>query len=507
MNGLGVSRRQDGLWGEQMKLTDIFKNITTLRTQGDLETDIRGLCQDSRYVEPGNLFICVKGTKMDGHLFLEQAAAAGAVAALVEDWPEQDYGLVLIQVIQVNSVIKEVAGAFYGYPDQKLQLIGVVGTNGKTTSTYLMKSVLEAAGYRVGLIGTIANLIGNRVLEAKNTTPGTLELQKLFHEMVKDDVEYVVMEVSSHSIHQGRVTGLRFRSGIFTNITQDHLDYHQTFEEYLRVKTKFFSDLPATSWAALNCDDEHAGRIIPQTAARVLTYGIENPSDIKAESIKISPDGVGYTAVTPLGNLPLQLHFTGYFNVYNSLGVLTCALSLGIDLASIKRGLESTTGVPGRFEKVKAGQTGFTVIVDYAHTPDGLENILKTGRGLKPRRLLLVFGCGGDRDRTKRPIMGALAANLADYTIITSDNPRSEAPLEIIREIENGFTQANPEAHYLLEVDRAEAIRKIIWEAGPGDLILIAGKGHETYQQFADHTIHFDDREVAGAVLKERFHA
>jgi UDP-N-acetylmuramoyl-L-alanyl-D-glutamate--2,6-diaminopimelate ligase len=334
-----------------------------------------------------------------------------------------------------------------------------------------------------------------------------LELQKLFSEMVDAGVEYTVMEVSSHSIHQGRVAGLEFRCGIFTNITQDHLDYHKTFEEYLRVKSKFFIDLPATSWAAINADDGHAETIIRKTAAKVLTYGIDAAADIKAENVKLSPDGVAYTAVTPLGSIPLRLNFSGYFNVYNSLGVLAGALSLGIDAASIKRGLETTHGVPGRFQKVTAGQTGFTVIVDYAHTPDGLENILTTGRGLNPGRLLLVFGCGGDRDRTKRPVMGALAANLADYTIITSDNPRSEEPMAIIREIEAGFTQASPGAAYHLEVDRAEAIRKMIGEARPGDLILIAGKGHETYQQFADHTIHFDDREVAGAALKERFHA
>jgi UDP-N-acetylmuramoyl-L-alanyl-D-glutamate--2,6-diaminopimelate ligase len=495
------------VWGEAMKLKEIIKNITTIRIQGDSDREIRGICQDSREAGPGSLFICVKGAKLDGHRFLEQAAAAGAAAALVEDWPERDYGLVIIQVLSVNGVLKEVAGAFYGYPDQKLQLIGVVGTNGKTTSTYLMKSVLEAAGYRVGLIGTIANLIGDKVVEAKNTTPGTLELQKLFSEMVDAGVEYTVMEVSSHSIHQGRVAGLEFRCGIFTNITQDHLDYHKTFEEYLRVKSKFFIDLPATSWAAINADDGHAETIIRKTAAKVLTYGIDAAADIKAENVKLSPDGVAYTAVTPLGSIPLRLNFSGYFNVYNSLGVLAGALSLGIDAASIKRGLETTHGVPGRFQKVTAGQTGFTVIVDYAHTPDGLENILTTGRGLNPGRLLLVFGCGGDRDRTKRPVMGALAANLADYTIITSDNPRSEEPMAIIREIEAGFTQANPGAAYHLEVDRAEAIRKMIGEARPGDLILIAGKGHENYQQFADHTIHFDDREVAGAALKERFHA
>lgn len=488
-----------------MKLAEVVKNLKILRTSGDLDLELTGLCQDSRAVVPGNLFFCVKGVNVDGHRFLTQAAAAGAVAALVEDWPDTDPGLVLIQVPNVSAAIKEVAGAFYDYPERKLHLIGVVGTNGKTTSTYLMKSILEAAGHRVGLIGTIANIIGDQVLEAHNTTPGTLELQQLFDRMVRDGVNYVVMEVSSHSIHQGRVAGLRFQSAIFTNITQDHLDYHKTFEEYLRVKSQLFQDLPSDSWAAINGDDPHSREIIAKTSAHVLTYGIEQPADVKAENIRIGMDGVEYTVISPQGNLDLKLHLTGYFNVYNSLGVLTAALGLGIDLSVIKRGLESITGVPGRFQKIVVPGMNFTVIVDYAHTPDGLENTLRTGRGLNPRRLLLVFGCGGDRDRTKRPIMGALAAKMADYSIITSDNPRSEEPMAIIREIESGFKAAATAAAYQLEADRELAIRKIIMEAQPGDLVIIAGKGHETYQQFADRTIHFDDREIAAAVLKERF--
>jgi UDP-N-acetylmuramoyl-L-alanyl-D-glutamate--2,6-diaminopimelate ligase len=490
-----------------VKLKEIIKNLTIIRTGGDLDLEIGGIGQDSRMVTPGDLFLCVKGVQTDGHRFLASAAAAGAVAALVEEWPEQDYGLTLIQVADVKAVLREVAGAFYNYPDRKLQLIGVVGTNGKTTSTYLMKNILEAAGHRVGLIGTIVNLIGEEEIPAHNTTPGPLELQQLFYRMVQAGVEYVVMEVSSHSIDQGRVAGLRFRCGIFTNITQDHLDYHKTFTEYLRVKTRFFVGLPNTAWAVLNGDDRHAQTISLKTAAKVVTYGIEQAVDLKAEDIRISPEGVSYSVVSPRGRLDLQLHLTGRFNVYNSLGVLSAAMGLGIDLTAIKTGLENTVGVPGRFQKVAGPQSDFTIIVDYAHTPDGLENILKTGRGLNPRRLLLVFGCGGDRDRTKRPIMGSLAARLADYTIITSDNPRSEEPQQILREIETGFREGKPDGAYALEVDRAAAIRRVIRMARTGDLVLIAGKGHETYQIFADRTIDFDDREVAAAALKERFHA
>lgn len=488
-----------------MNLAVLVQNLKILKTSGPLDVEISGLCQDSRLVTPGVLFCCVKGVKLDGHIFLAQAAAAGAVAALVEDWPVNNPGLVLIQVENVNAALRKVAGRFYNYPERKLQLIGIVGTNGKTTSTYLMKSILEAAGHRVGLIGTIANLIDNQELPTHNTTPGYLELMQLFAKMVAAGVEYVVMEVSSHSIDQGRVAGLSFRCGIFTNITQDHLDYHKTFAEYLRVKSRFFIDLPSTAWAVFNLDDPHAETIMAKTAAEVVTYGVNRAADVKAEKIRTGLEGVAYSVTTPRGSLDLQLHLAGYFNVYNSLGVIAAAQVLGIEMSAIKQGLERTTGVPGRFQKVVVPGMDFTVIVDYAHTPDGLENILRTGRELHPRRLLLIFGCGGDRDRTKRPVMGALAAKMADYTVITSDNPRSEEPLAIIREIETGFKAANSQARYEVEIDRAQAIRKGIIAAQQGDLVLIAGKGHETYQQFADRTIHFDDREVAAAVLKERF--
>lgn len=487
-----------------MKLVNLLKNVPAKEIQGSLDLEINGLSQDSRTVETGNLFLCVKGTKFDGHQYLKQAAEKGAVAAVLESMPEDTWGLTCIQVADVSKTIYDLAGTFYGYPDRKLQLIGVVGTNGKTTSTYLIKSILEAAGFSAGLIGTIANLIKDQPLETVNTTPGILDLVKLFAQMSRAGVTHVVMEVSSHSIAQGRVAGLTFSRGLFTNITQDHLDYHGTFEEYLRVKTRFFRDLPDSAQAIVNAGDPHAATIIKQLSAGVLRYGLEPGIEIRAEKVKITTSGVSFTAVTPRGSVELNLNLTGYFNVYNSLGALGIGISLGIDLPTIKRGLEAITGVPGRFQMV-SGSSDFGVIVDYAHTPDGLENILKTGQGLNPKHLLLVFGCGGDRDRSKRPIMGAFAARMADVTIITSDNPRSEEPERIITEIEEGFIKANPLAKYQVEVDRAAAIKKIIMMAEPGDLVLIAGKGHETYQIFADRTIHFDDREIARAALEERF--
>ena len=451
-----------------MRLIDLTAKLPILRVNGDQNIEISGLAKDSRLVAPGNLFICVKGAKEDGHRYLEQAAAAGAVAAVVEDWPEFDWGLTLIQVPQVALLLKEIAGRFHDFPERKLQLIGVVGTNGKTTSTYLIKSILESAGYPVGLIGTITNLIKNQPLEAHNTTPGALELQELLGQMVVAGVKYVVMEVSSHSIDQGRVAGLSFRSGLFTNITQDHLDYHKTFEAYLNVKRKFFRDLPNTSWAAINRDDPHADHFISTTAAKVITYGIKGAAEVRAEAIRLTPFGVDFQAITPLGSIDLKLKLSGDFNIYNALGALAVGISLGLTLDVIRQGLEMVTGIPGRFEMVP-GASEFGVIVDYAHTPDGLENILKTGRALTNKRLLLAFGCGGDRDRTKRPIMGAIAAKMADLTIITSDNPRSEEPRTIINEIEIGFKKANPSAAYHIEPDREAAIHQLIAQAQPGD--------------------------------------
>lgn len=489
--------------GKPVKLADLLTNVDCLRVDGSLDLEITGINQDSRSVVAGDLFICLKGVKVDGHQYLKQAAERGAVAAIVEDWPEADYGLTIIQVEKAAVALKEIAWAFYGYPDRKLKLIGVVGTNGKTTTTYLMKSILEAAGYRVGLIGTINYLIGDRALAATNTTPGFLELQKLFAQMVEAGVEYVVMEVSSHSIHQGRVAGLKFEGGIFTNLTQDHLDYHGTFDEYLKVKAKFFQDLPSDAWAAINNDDPNAAAIIAGTKARVYTYGINNQASVQAEDVKVVQSGVSYRAATFRGTVALKLNLTGYFNVYNSLGALTAGLAEGLDLFEVKQGLEEVTVVPGRFQRVPEAET-FGVIIDYAHTPDGLENILKTARKITSRRLLLVFGCGGDRDRAKRPIMGEIAARMADFTIITSDNPRTEDPLAIIKDIEAGFSKVKT-ASYQIEADRALAIRKIIAMAEKDDLVMIAGKGHETYQDFGDHRIHFDDGEVVREALKEMF--
>lgn len=494
-----------------MELAELIKVIDPILIMGPTDLEISGLSQDSRYIKPGNLFFCIKGVKLDGHRYLTAAIAAGAAAVVVEDLPELiPSGITLIQVKQSGETLQILADKFYDYPQQKLKLIGVIGTNGKTTSTFLMKSVLEAAGHRVGLIGTIMNLVGDVPLETNgvvhNTTPGRLELLQIFAQMVQAGVEYVVLEVSSHSIHQGRVAGFTFNGGIYTNITQDHLDYHGTFDEYLKVKSQFFSNLPVGAWASINRDDKHWESFASATPAQVLTYGINHEAQVKAGNIVLTAAGASFTVQTFQGNLDLNLNLTGYFNVYNTLGVITGALALGVDLSQIKAGLEKLNGVPGRFERVNVPGADVGVIVDYAHTPDGLENILKTGRGLNPKRLTVVFGCGGDRDRTKRPIMGKIAADLADNIIITSDNPRSENPETIISEVVLGMKDKVAASDYAMIADRQMAIRAAIAQAVPGELIIIAGKGHETEQIFADVTIHFDDREFAKVALEERIH-
>lgn len=497
----------DFLRGETfLHLSDLLQPFKTVSVTGDPSVEIAGLTHDSRRVKPGDLFVCVKGTKYDGHDFLADAFAAGAAGAVVERVPPGHEGRLLVTVDSVDAILPELAARFHGYPAERLTLIGVVGTNGKTTSTYLIRSILETAGYSVGLIGTIQNLVRNRALPAANTTPGSIELQALLAEMAAEGCQYVVMEVSSHAIALGRTRGCRYSAGLFTNITEDHLDFHKSFAEYFRVKQSFFADLGPDAWAVINGDDPKAAAMLEATRARTLTYGLNPQAMVRAERVRVAVDGASYQIVTPVGQWPMRLQLTGHFNVYNSLGALSMGLALGIDPPTIKRGLGMVSGVPGRFQTVSAGQR-FGVVVDYAHTADGLENLLKTARQLTPGTLILVFGCGGDRDRGRRSGMGRVAARYADAIFVTSDNPRSEDPAAIIKEIEDSLRGAGKTpGEYRLIVDRTQAIRAAIAAAQPNDLVVIAGKGHETYQDFGDHRIHFDDREVAAAALEDRKH-
>jgi len=489
-----------------VKLSDIHALLPGSEQFGSHDPEIGGVTHDSRRVQPGYLFVCVTGQKSDGHDYLAAAAEKGAVAALVERSEGLAATLPLLRVRSTRAVMGLAAAAVYGYPSRELTLVGVTGTNGKTTTTLLVEALFRAAGCRTGVIGTLGARIADRELPGDRTTPEAPELQSLFAEMVAEDVRAVSMEVSSHALALDRTLGAEFDIGVFTNLTQDHLDFHGSLEDYFEAKSRLFVDYPSRArkpfTAVINLDDPYGRRLSERACGRVISYGIEHEATLRASDIRATPAGVSFK-VSRSGtvNHRLQLRLGGRFNVSNALAALGAAEAAGLDWDRSTAALEAVPGVPGRFESVNAGQE-FAVIVDYAHTPDGLENVLSSARALDPARLIVVFGCGGDRDRGKRPIMGRLAAELAETVVVTSDNPRSEDPQSIIREIAAGFAAApNRRAELIEEPDRRRAIERAIRMAGPGDLVLIAGKGHENYQIFADRTIHFDDREVAREVL------
>lgn len=461
---------------------------------------VRGISYDSRKVQPGDLFVAVVGQKADGHDFVPEAKAKGAAAVLVERFIP---GVDLTQAVVENTryALGIAAANFFGHPSRNLRVLGVTGTNGKTTTTYLVKSILEEAGYKVGLIGTIEILVGEKKLEAQRTTPESLDLQSLFAQMVAEGVDYAVMEVSSHALELHRTVGVAFAGAVFTNLSQDHLDFHPTLEDYFAAKAKLFAGLKGP--AAVNVDDAWGQKLQELVSSPVLTFGVEREAAFQARKIKLENAGVSYILESKDGQIGINLQLMGLFNVYNSLGAAALCAGQGVSLEGIKRGLEKVSGVPGRFQRIP-NPHGLNVVVDYAHTPHGLENILRSARPLVPNgRIILVFGAGGDRDRGKRPLMGAVAAELADVVIITADNPRSEDPATICSSIETGLLKVNPRANYQIDVDRRSAIRKAVALATPADLVIVAGKGHETYQEFAQGRIHFDDGEEVRAALKE----
>ncbi len=475
---------------------------------GDAAREITSLAYDSRAVKPGALFIALAGSKADGHDYVGAACRQGAAAVLIDKDIPVASGVTVLKVPDSRAAMLAIAPYFYDHPSRRFRLIGVTGTNGKTTTTHLIRAILRRAGHRVGLIGTIHTLIGDTVLPVKNTTPDVIDLQALFADMAAAGISHVVMEVSSHALALGRVSGSEFDTGVFTNLTRDHLDFHLTFENYLAAKAELFRLVSAPGakthkTAVVNADDPAAAAILAACGCRRLTYGVERPADLTAAAIDVRARGASFTVKSPHGDLPLDLKITGIFNVYNVLAAVGAACAEGIAPAIVKQALEEFTSVPGRFELVDAGQP-YTVIVDYAHTPDGLENILRTARQLATRRILVVFGCGGDRDRTKRPIMGRLAMDYGDIVIATSDNPRSEDPAAILAEIEAGLKEKQTAAKgYEIIADRRQAIARALGLARPDDLVVIAGKGHETYQILKDRTIDFDDRAVAREIIKE----
>lgn len=491
-----------------IRIADLIYQTTYKHIVGSQDISIAGLSYDSREVEAGHLFFCLPGAKADGHDYARQAVQQGAVALVVErELPIS--GVTQIIVEDSRQAMAALAVHFYGNPSHQLRVIGVTGTNGKTTTTHLIKAILEEAGHGVGLIGTIHTLIGTQSLPVKNTTPDSLDLQRLLRDMVEAQLGYVVMEVSSHALAMGRVAGCEYDTAVFTNLTQDHLDYHITFDQYAAAKAILFEQLGRAAQksgrktAIINADDAYGTYMTQHTTAPVVSYGIKIEAGLYARDVKVTARGTSFTVVTPVGEIPLQLKITGMFNVYNVLAAIGAAMAEGIALSTIQQALEKFTSVAGRFELVDEGQN-FAVVVDYAHTPDGLENILQTAKAFAQGKIIVVFGCGGDRDRTKRPIMGALAARYADYVVVTSDNPRSEEPESILREIEVGVKEAGlSSAQYCMITDRKAAIREALTLAKAEDIILIAGKGHETYQILKDRTIPFDDREVAREILKE----
>lgn len=479
-----------------MLLKDLVKELDVLEIKGETDIDIKNIAYDSRKVGGDSIFTCVQGFKVDGHDFIPLALQNGAKALLVQKEVEVPEGVTVIRVKDTRYATAHISDTFFGHPSKNFNLIGVTGTKGKTTTTYMIKSVLEAANGKIGLIGTIVNSIGNEVLPAERTTPESCDLQALFFEMADKKVDSVVMEVSSHALELHRVSCSDYDIGIFTNLSRDHLDFHETFENYLNAKIKLFR---LCKKGLVNIDNEYGRQVVERAECPIYTMGIDSDADIKAVDIVTSPDSIAFKALTPWGEADIKVNIPGRFSVYNALAAIGACRMMDISFEKIKEGLEKVS-VPGRAEVVFAGKK-FTLIVDYAHTPDSLENILETVRNYAPARLVCLFGCGGDRDKTKRPIMGEISGKIADFTIITSDNPRTENPAAIIGDIEAGIKGSG--AAYVTINDRREAIKYSIEKAEPQDIIILAGKGHETYQIFKDKTIHFDEREVVREILDE----
>lgn len=470
-----------------MLASELFKSGCTDEIK---DLDITSIAYDSRKVVEGGVFVCIKGYETDGHKFAQAAVANGAAVIVAEDKVDVDIPVVYVE--NSRRAIAELACTLYGEPSKKLSLVGITGTNGKTTITYLIKSILEAANKRVGIIGTNQNIIGDKVLLTKSTTPTTpnaLELQQLFTEMVHYGAEYVVMEVSSHALELDRVYGCEFDVGVFTNLTQDHLDFHKTMENYLNAKAKLFE---LSKKGVVNFDDDGGKTIVNNGDCNcILKTGLGEGCDLRAENIKITSRGSQFDMVYNGKTYPAMVAIPGKFSVYNALCAAGAALQLGIDIDTVIKGLASATGVVGRVEVVPT-DTDYTVIIDYAHTPDGLMNIINCVKGFAEGRVITLFGCGGDRDNTKRPIMGEIAGNLSDYSIITSDNPRTENPEAIVKEIEEGIKKTN--GKYITITDRREAIGYALDMAKPNDVIILAGKGQETYQIIGREKFDFDER-------------
>ena len=481
-----------------MLLTELIGNLKILNITGDPHIDIDGIAYDSRKVKKDTVFVCIDGMKADGHMYAAQALKNGASALIIEKELDFDANVPVIRTEDSRIALAYMADRFYGHLSGRINLIGITGTKGKTTTTYMVKSILEAAGRKVGLIGTMGTRIGDRTLYSERTTPESLDLQELFVQMMEEGVDDIVMEVSSQGLALHRVSCCEFFAGVFTNFSRDHISAmeHASMEEYLAAKSMLFQ---MCRHGLVNIDSEAAPKVIAQASCEIMTYGIDRPCDIRAVEMIKMPGYVEFELLSAWYKGRFKVNIPGKFSIYNALATIGVCGLMGVSQEAVRAGLERVQ-VPGRAELVDTGRD-FSIIIDYAHTPDSLENILRTVKDYAAGKVICVFGCGGDRDTAKRPMMGAISGRIADYTVITSDNPRTEEPIKIVEQIEEGIKSTS--GAYICITDRREAIRHAICSAGSGDVIILAGKGHETYQIFADKTIHFDEREVVYDILKE----
>ena len=489
-----------------MKLHTLIHFLVLKRVDGDEHTEITNIEIDSRRVTPGSLFVCLSGYRTDGHEFVAEAVNNGAVAIMSEKkLPALPSGVVSVIVPDTKRVLPLLAHAFFGHPSQKLRLIGITGTNGKTTTAHMIEHIMDKTGHKTGLIGTLHMKIGNYREKTQNTTPDALKLQRYLKRIADDGGEYAVLEVSSHGLEMGRVTGCRFQTVVLTNLSHDHLDFHHNMESYRNSKellfTRLGNGLDPAQIAVLNADDEASQYYANRTAVQIITYGIHGHSDIKAVDIRLQGTETRFRAVTPWGKADLQLKVPGLYNVYNALAALTACALEGLPLQAVKDALETFEGVDGRFQEVPAGKE-FKITVDYAHNPGGLTAALQTARQLTAGKMICVMGCRGERDRLKRPLMANIATAFADFVFFTSDNPSSEHPADIFEEMRPGLASAQPSSWEFV-IDRREAIHKAIQMAGREDRVVITGRGHETGFVMADQVDLFSDADIAKACAEQ----
>ena len=477
-----------------MRLRELLEGMEVISQTISPDTEITHVCVDSRATQKGSLFVAVPGNRCDGGHYARQAVDRGAVCVVCQSELPPD--LPWVKVRDARLALSQLACRWYGHPSRQLTMLGVTGTNGKTTVTYLLRHILQRTGMKTGLIGTVQNIVGEQTLPAQRTTPDALQIQQLLSAMTKNGCSHAVMEVSSHALDQHRAEGIDFAVGIFTNLTEDHLDYHGTMGCYCDAKAKLFQ---MSRMGVCNADDPWTERLLAGASCPSVYYGIHNPAEVWAEDIFLHSRSVDFTVCTARTRTPVHLGVPGRFSVYNALGAIAACGELGIPPEECAAALATFPGVAGRMEVVPTPGKPYTLLIDYAHTPDALENVLKTVRGFSQNRVIAVFGCGGDREREKRPLMGHIAGKLADLTIITSDNPRTEEPMAIIRDILPGI--AGAEDKYIVEPDRRGAIALAMGRAAAGDVIVLCGKGHETYQEIGDKTIPMDEREIVRSLL------